>query len=341
MRKTSSLLGVIALALNLLAPVVALAAYTGTPPLVVAAGGTGASTLPAFNLLLGNGTAAISGITPSATVGIPVVSAGASANPIYGTASVAGGGTGQVTLAAFGVLIGNGTSGIASVAPSATAGIGLVSQGASANPVYGTTVVAGGGTGQVTLAAHGLLVGEGTTALAVIGPVADSVPVWGAATADPTTAGTASTADSLLGWGAAGSTPAPVALLSCSSGTSALTYNTGTHVFGCNTISAGTGVALTTAAVASTATITLATTNGLTTIVNTGTAATTINLPATQANGWRQCVKDGTENFSTNPATIKVSAGNIDGTVGTTGVAINQKGMELCFISDGTNYWIE
>lgn len=255
---------------------------------------------------------------------------------------VVDGGTGQVTLTAHAVLLGAGTAGIVQVSPSATSGVGLVSAGASADPVFGTTVVAGGGTGVTTLTAHGIVLGEGTSNVAVLSPVADSVVVWGASSADPTTAGTSSTADSVLGWGAAGSTPAVMAMTSCSTATSAVSYNTSTHAFGCNSISSG-GVALTTEAIASTATITISAANGKTSIINSGTPATTINLPtAVQTAGWRQCIKDGTENFTTNPATIKSpTSGTIDGVAGATGVAINQVKQELCFLSDGTNWYIE
>lgn len=164
---------------------------------VVAGGGTGATTLT--GVLIGNGTSAITGqsitqhdvliggasnaitsLAPSVTSGIPVVSQGAAADPIFGTAAVAGGGTGATTLT--GVLIGNGTSAvtgqaitqhdllvggssnaITSVAPSATSGIPVISQGASADPTFGTAVVAGGGTGATTLT--GVLTGNGTSAI--------------------------------------------------------------------------------------------------------------------------------------------------------------------------------
>ena len=54
------------------------------------------------------------------------------------------GGTGLVTATAHDVLVGAGTSAITLVAPSATAGVPLVSGGASADPSYTTAVVAGG-----------------------------------------------------------------------------------------------------------------------------------------------------------------------------------------------------
>jgi hypothetical protein len=82
----------------------------------------------------------------------------------------------------------------------------------------------------------------------------------------------------------------------------------------------------------------------LTTIVSMGTpAAATINLPtAVQTAGWRECVKDGTTDFGANNATVKSpTSGTIDGVAGATGVVMKQTHQELCFISDGTNWFIE
>jgi len=61
---------------------------------------------------------------------------------------------------------------IASVAPSATSGIPLVSQGAAANPAFSTAVVAGGGTGVTSQAAYSIVCGGTTTtgAFQAVGP---------------------------------------------------------------------------------------------------------------------------------------------------------------------------
>lgn len=133
-----------------------------------------------YNTQVGGASGTLVNVAPSATSGIPLVSGGSSANPSFTTAVVAGGGTGATTLT--GVLIGNGTSAvtgnaitqhdvlvggtsnaITSVAPSATSGVPLVSGGASADPSFGTAVVAGGGTGATTLT--GVLIGNGTSAV--------------------------------------------------------------------------------------------------------------------------------------------------------------------------------
>jgi hypothetical protein len=132
------------------------------------------------NVLVGAGTATITNVPPTATLGIPLVSNGAAVDPSFSTASVAGGGTGATTLT--GVLTGNGTSAVTaspvtqfgaviagasnavtSVSPTATTGVPLVSNGVAANPTFSTASVAGGGTGATTLT--GVLTGNGTSAV--------------------------------------------------------------------------------------------------------------------------------------------------------------------------------
>ncbi len=230
---------------------------------------------------------------------------------------VANGGTGAITFTAHGVLFGEGTSAIA-VSATGASGIPLIGQGSSADPIFGTAVVAGGGTGVATLAANGVLVGEGTSAVHVVG--------------------TSSTADAVVAWAAAGADPAALSVNNCST---ALTYSTGSHTFGCN---ASAGIIPTTATAAGSSPITITATNLLTTIVSMGTpAAATINLPtAVQTAGWRECVKDGTTDFGAHNATVKSpTSGTIDGVAGATGVVMKQTGQELCFITDGTNWFIE
>lgn len=61
------------------------------------------------------------------------------------------------------VLVGAAANAITSVVPSATSGVALISQGSSSDPAFGTVVVAGGGTGAVTLT--GVLTGNGTSAV--------------------------------------------------------------------------------------------------------------------------------------------------------------------------------
>lgn len=69
------------------------------------------------------------------------------------------------------VLVGAGTTTITKVAPSATAGVPLVSSGAAADPAFGTAVVPGGGTGNTSMTAYAVVCG-GTTSTANLQSVA-------------------------------------------------------------------------------------------------------------------------------------------------------------------------
>ncbi len=99
-----------------------------------------------------------------------IADSSASTGNKWGTAQVAGGGTGRTTLTANAVLVGNGTTQITLVGTSATQGVALVSQGSGADPAFATVVVAGGGTGQTTLTAHDVLIGNGTSAVTLVSP---------------------------------------------------------------------------------------------------------------------------------------------------------------------------
>ncbi len=94
-------------------------------------------TITQYNIQTGGASNLLNNVAPSSTSGVPIISQGASAQPVFGTAVVAGGGTGQVTLTNHGVLIGQATSAIASTA-AGSAGQVLQSGGASADPVYST-----------------------------------------------------------------------------------------------------------------------------------------------------------------------------------------------------------
>jgi|ERR1700690_475048 len=61
------------------------------------------------------------------------------------------------------VLVGAASNGITNVAPSATSGVPLISQGASSDPAFGTAVVAGGGTGATSFTAYAPIAGGTTT----------------------------------------------------------------------------------------------------------------------------------------------------------------------------------
>ena len=120
-----------------------------TIPVTVPNGGTGLTSVTAHNLLIGNGTSALTLLAPSSTTGMPLVSQGSSTDPAYGSISVGGGGTGLTDLTAHNLIIGNGTS-AATLLPPGTSGLPLLSAGASSDPAYGTLGISGGGTGQTT-----------------------------------------------------------------------------------------------------------------------------------------------------------------------------------------------
>lgn len=97
-----------------------------------------------------------------------------------GTATFSG-----VTVTQHDVLVGAASNGITSVAPSSTSGVPLISQGASADPAFGTTVVAGGGTGDTSFTAHSLLLGQGTSPITALGAATDGQLPIGSTGVDP------------------------------------------------------------------------------------------------------------------------------------------------------------
>jgi hypothetical protein len=88
----------------------------------------------------------------------------------------------------YNVITGGASNAPNSVAPSATSGVPLISQGSSSQPVFGTAVVAGGGTGNTSQTAYSLVCG-GTTTTGAFQAVADvatgSVLVSGGTSALP------------------------------------------------------------------------------------------------------------------------------------------------------------
>lgn len=103
------------------------------------------------NLLIGAASNGISSVTPSATLGVPVISQGTLTDPTFGTALVPGGGTGQPSLTLHGILIGSGTNPITSVGPSSTAGQVFQSGGASSDPLFSTATYPSTATGTGTI----------------------------------------------------------------------------------------------------------------------------------------------------------------------------------------------
>lgn len=121
------------------------------PALPVASGGTGSASLSAHGVLIGEGASAVTIASPG-TSGIPLVSQGALADPIFGSIAPNGGGTGLTSIAAHGVMIGEGTSAVSVIGPGAS-GLPLVGGGASADPVFATLGISGGGTNATTASA--------------------------------------------------------------------------------------------------------------------------------------------------------------------------------------------
>ncbi len=122
-------------------------AATGTLP--VTAGGIGVASPSAHKLLIGNGSSAMTQLTPHATSGMPLLSAGTSSDPAYGAIDLTSstivtgalpvnrGGSGLAALTAHNLLIGNATSAATLLAPG-TQDYPLASNGASADPSYTT-----------------------------------------------------------------------------------------------------------------------------------------------------------------------------------------------------------
>lgn len=96
----------------------------------------------AHTILIGAGTNTPStALSPSATSGVPLISQGAALNPTYGTAVVAGGGTGATSFTPYAVICGGTTSTnpLQSIAGVGTSGQVLTSNGAGLLPTFQTS----------------------------------------------------------------------------------------------------------------------------------------------------------------------------------------------------------
>lgn len=108
-----------------------------------------------YNLIVGTGSA-YTNVAPSATAGVPLVSKGASANPAFDTAAVAGGGTGSTSFNSNGVVVSNTTGTGNLTAITLTNGqLAIGSTGATpvaANITAGPGISVTNGAGSITIA---------------------------------------------------------------------------------------------------------------------------------------------------------------------------------------------
>lgn len=91
-----------------------------------------------YNVLTGGVNNLLNNVTPSATSGVPVISQGSSAQPVFGTAVVGGGGTGNTTFTAYSVIAAGttATGAFQNVSGVGTIGQILTSNGSSALPTW-------------------------------------------------------------------------------------------------------------------------------------------------------------------------------------------------------------
>ena len=169
-------------------------------PTSIANGGTGTSAFTDYGVVVvnSNDTALLS-VAPG-TLNNVLTSNGTqwvSSSPASVTfpITVPQGGTGTTLLTANAVLLGEGAGVVAFAVPN-TAAYALVSNGSGSDPsfqqinltsgVTGILTVPNGGTGDTTLTAHAVLIGEGASAVAVASPGSAAYPlVSNGASADP------------------------------------------------------------------------------------------------------------------------------------------------------------
>lgn len=91
-----------------------------------------------YNVIVGGSTSStLANVAPSSTSGVPLVSAGASANPSFTTAVVAGGGTGVTSSTAYGLITGGTTTtGAFQTVTPGSANTAVISGGTSALHSY-------------------------------------------------------------------------------------------------------------------------------------------------------------------------------------------------------------
>ena len=141
-------------------------APTFTSPVKPASGGTGLATLTAHGLMLGEGTGNVAFAGPSATSGLPLLSAGSNADPAFSTLGLS-----ALTAVSPNTVVANATS--ASAAPTA---FGMPSCSTSSNALNYTTNNGIGCNSSINAATLG-----GAT-FATPGPIGSTTPSTGAFT---------------------------------------------------------------------------------------------------------------------------------------------------------------
>lgn len=181
-------------------------------------------TSPATEFLRADGVCAVpagsgSGSVTSVNYAAPTSLFSCTGGPITGSGTITCSyATGQTPNELFGTTSGGAVS-LFALTGAYVPPIALGTVGSNGG-VTGTLGVPSGGIGVGTLTTHGLLVGQGTSAVTVLAALAADTVVMGQGVT---------------------SNPAGTSVPNCGSGTQALSYSTSTHTWGCQTISAGTG----------------------------------------------------------------------------------------------------
>lgn len=205
----------------------------GTPQAATLTAGAGITITEGANsitIAMAGGSTGIDSFSPDSGTD-PVVPDGAGLVTMAGSGSITTVGslntlTFQLTgLTQYNVLVGAGSTTITKVAPSATSGVPLISQGSSSDPTFGTAVVAGGGTGATTLT--GVVIGNGTSAMTATS-ITEHAVVIGAASDDITEVGPLTNGQLVIGSSGAapvaGSLTQPAAGITITGGAGTITF---------------------------------------------------------------------------------------------------------------------
>lgn len=144
---------------------------------ISSSGGWSGSVISQYNVAIGNGSNTITGVAPSSTSGVPLISQGSSSNPAFGTAVVGGGGTGGTSFTAYTLICaGTTTTGaFQNVASVGTSNQVLTSNGASALPSFQAVSASGaittidGDSGSCTPSSGVVTISGGSTGLTTSG----------------------------------------------------------------------------------------------------------------------------------------------------------------------------